>query len=369
MRTLTRAASYVRDLELAPARPCSSQGVARSPGVALREENSARGVDGRVIKERGVELGGDLRQLIGGGTRRGDVVHGKHDLDARGQHLGSSHSVLCLVHHAADRPLRGFELTLLQPQLGQAGLRVPLPLAGQPIRVLGLCELAAQPVKLGLLIVGPTDGGVDGLREPFARSLRFIHGGGPLAVQLHDLSAMHQALAAVGHEVGLRLTPAAQRRRPLMRSAQIEDSLARKKYGTVRDPRYDRRDLSGRDGNHCLIEHCHALDGLSQHDQRLALVKPAENNEVRIAEAFADRGGLAGGLVCGRRIALGQALERDRTSRYPRSTQSCSQSSSRRWARANQPPPRAASPLNMSPLPSQNAHRAPRTGSPTRRDS
>ena len=63
------------------------------------------------------------------------------------------------------------------------------------------------------------------------------------------------------------------------------------------------------------------------------------------------------GGVRGRGVARVDAPSATGTSRYPRSTQSCWPSSSRRRARASQPPPRATSPLISSARPSQNAQR------------
>ena len=86
-----------------------------------------------------------------------------------GSSLDRVDAVLRLVHRAADRRLGGIDLTLGQPQLRQAGLRLPSPLAGLAVRLLGLGELAAQPVELGLLVEGRTDRGLAGrLERPLA---------------------------------------------------------------------------------------------------------------------------------------------------------------------------------------------------------
>ena len=61
-----------------------------------------------------------------------------------------------------------------------------------------------------------------------------------------------------------------------------------------------------------LVEQRHALGGLSQPDQRLALAEPGQRHQVRVAEAVADLGGLAEGGVRGRGVALARSLQRDR---------------------------------------------------------
>jgi hypothetical protein len=79
------------------------------------------------------------------------------------------------------------------------------PPTGLAVRLLGLRDLAAQPVKLGLLVVGRADRWLAGrMGEPFARAQRFVHCIRPSAVQLHDLGATHQALTTMGDQIRLR---------------------------------------------------------------------------------------------------------------------------------------------------------------------
>ena len=154
-------------------------------------------------QERRGQLGGDVRQIVGGGACLPRVTRGQHDLVVRGQQLGAGPAVLRLVHRAPHRRVRGIHLTLGQPQQRQAGLRPASPLAGLAVRLLGLRELAPQPVQLPQLVEGPADGRVAGrTRELFAGPPGFLHGVGPRAVQPHELGPVHQALPPVGHESG-----------------------------------------------------------------------------------------------------------------------------------------------------------------------
>ena len=84
-------------------------------------------------------------------------------------------------------------------------------------------------MQLGELIEGHADHvrRASGLGKPVTRPLRFLQRIRPRPLQLHDLGTVHQALTAEGHQVRLRLTPAAQRPRPLLRPPQIEDLLTR----------------------------------------------------------------------------------------------------------------------------------------------
>jgi hypothetical protein len=128
---------------------------------------------------------------------------------------------------------------------------------------------------------------------------------------------MHQALTAEGHQVRLRRTPVGQRRRPLPRAAHIEQLLARLDHGAVDAPDHTRRDLSGLDGDHRLVQQRHALDGLPQPQQRPATADPGERHQVPVAEAVADLGGLTEGGVRGRGVALGKALDREGHEQVP----------------------------------------------------
>jgi hypothetical protein len=128
---------------------------------------------------------------------------------------------------------------------------------------------------------------------------------------------MHQALPAEGHQVRLRRTPAAQRRRPLPRAAQVKQLLACLEHGAVDDPDHDRRQLTGLDGDHGLVQQRHALSGLPQPRQRLAPASPGQRRQVPVAEAVAELGGLPEGGVRGRGVALGNALECDRQEQIP----------------------------------------------------
>ena len=65
----------------------------------------------------------------------------------------------------------------------------------------------------------------------------------------------HEALATVGGELGLSRSPTAQRRRPLVRPAQIEDVHTGLDHRAVDHACDDRRHLAGRDRRHSLRYH------------------------------------------------------------------------------------------------------------------
>ena len=248
------------------------------------------------------------------GRRRGE-----HDLDQRGQHLGPGRAALRLVQRGADRRGRGSDLTLRQPQQGQPGLRGVSLLAGLAVGLLGLGVPATQPLQLGQLVEGHPDHPWWPRRvgEPVARPTRLLQGVRPGAEELQDLGAVDQALTTERHQVRLGRAPATQRRRPLLGPADVEGLLAHRDHPAVGDACDDRRHFAGSDGDHYLVEQCHALRGLAQPGQRLTSAEPRERRQILIAEAVADLGGLAERGVGRRGVTSGKAPNRDRQEQVP----------------------------------------------------
>jgi hypothetical protein len=65
------------------------------------------------------------------------------------------------------------------------------PSAGLLVCLLGLREVAAQPVQLAALVEAGADRRLRPAQEPLARPLRRVERVRPRAVQLHDLGAMY----------------------------------------------------------------------------------------------------------------------------------------------------------------------------------
>jgi hypothetical protein len=154
-----------------------------------------------------------------------------------------------------------------------------------------------QPMKLRSLVERHANGRPRVLVEELARSLRLFHGAWPRPVQLHDLGAVHQALPSERHQIRLPGAPVAQRRRPLRRSPEVEDPVARQDLRAVDDPGNDRRHLTGRDRHHGLVEQPHTVPAPVQLDQGLAHAEPGERQQVRVSEAVTDLGGHAAGGI------------------------------------------------------------------------
>jgi hypothetical protein len=131
-------------------------------------------------------------------------VRGQHDLDERGKQFGSRPAVLRVFDHATDRSCCRIYLALREAELGQSGLRTATVLVRLTVGFFRLRELASEAKKFRPLVEGRTKRGLaSGLRQPFARPLRFDHGGGPGAMQLHEFGAPYQALTAIRHQVRL----------------------------------------------------------------------------------------------------------------------------------------------------------------------
>jgi hypothetical protein len=101
------------------------------------------------------------------------------------------------------------------------------------------------------------------LGEPIACPLRLGHGIRPRTAEQHQLGAVNQALAAVEHQLRLRVTPAAQRRRPLLGPTHVKHLLATLDHRAIQVS--DRPGhLVRRNRHHRLVEQRHALDDLSE---------------------------------------------------------------------------------------------------------
>ena len=200
----------------------------------------------------GTDLPGDGAELVGTGACGVALAGGEHDLDERSQHLSASDRADGLVRHPADRRNRGIDLSLSQPQQRQARLRLAPGVRGGPVRLLSMLQVATQALQLGESVQGVA--GSRRPREALARSVGLLDGVLPVTVQLHDLGAVHEALTAERHQIGLRVAPTTERSGPLRRPAHIEHRLASIDCSAQDGPGDDRRHLAGRDGDHRLVE-------------------------------------------------------------------------------------------------------------------
>ena len=99
---------------------------------------------------------------------------------------------------------------------------------------------------------------------------------------------MDEALAAIGHEVRLRLAPPTQRRRPLRGPPDVERRLAHLDHRAVDDPGDDRRHLTGGHRHHHLVELADAVGLPAAKHERLPATQAGERGDVRILEPLAE---------------------------------------------------------------------------------
>src|SRR6266516_290126 len=129
---------------------------------ALCQEDGSGGLFRDGMQHRCIERGRDLRQLVGRVTSRWNLTRGKRDLGERGEKPGSSHPVLCLFDGQADAGQSGPDLTLGQPEQGQARLWAVAKLAGLTVTLIGQGELSPETMELRLLVEGHPDRGLAG---------------------------------------------------------------------------------------------------------------------------------------------------------------------------------------------------------------
>src|SRR6185436_8486603 len=89
---------------------------------------------------------------------------------------------------------------------------------------------------------------------PLTRPTRFLECVPPGTPQLQNLRATHQAMSAIWDQVWLRLTPALQRKGPLVRPPQVIHLTAGFEHAAINSAGSERRNLARHDRHHRFIE-------------------------------------------------------------------------------------------------------------------
>ena len=133
-------------------------------------------------------------------------------------------------------------------------------LAGLAVGVFRRRELAAQTMQLAAQVRrGAEDAaGRPGRRCGRGRAPISSRASVPAAPQLQDLGPVHEALAAVEHELGLRVAPPAEGGGPLPGAAHVEQLVATLDHRAVGVAGGDGRHLVGLDRHHGLVQQRHA---------------------------------------------------------------------------------------------------------------
>ena len=142
-----------------------------------------------------------------------------------------------------SRPAAASTLALGQPQQRQAGLRLAPHRLACAVRLLGRARTrraagAARPAGRRPRRPPAAPGGRRG-RSQARRASSMASGQAPCSCMISARCTRHWP--RYGHQVGLGRAPVAQRRRPLLRPAQVEDLLARLDHAAVDVPDDDRR--------------------------------------------------------------------------------------------------------------------------------
>ena len=197
-----------------------------------------------------------------------------------------------LLQHAADRGGGILAPALREAQERQTRIGRPAGFSGAAIRAFRLVEFSAQAMKLGDLVERGAERRLTRrFAEPLAREQRFVQRIGPHASEGDDFRTVDEALAAIWHQVGLRVAPSRQRLRPLARASHVEQVRARREHAAVDDAGDDRRELAGGGGDHGFVEQRDAALYLTALDEHAAMALPRQAGEVRVAEPLADRCG------------------------------------------------------------------------------
>ena len=136
-------------------------------------------------------------------------------------------------------------------------------------------------------------------------------------MQLHDLGTMHQAVTAERDEIRLSVAPMCQRRRPLLRPAQIKNLLTRLDHAAIHSPGDHLRHLIRHDRDHDLVEQGHAVDDPCLPDQRPALNAAGHGHQIEVTEPNADVGGLGGDRMGAGPVSLDRVLQGYRNEEVP----------------------------------------------------
>ena len=251
-------------------------------------------------------------ELVGGGPRPGEVAGGEQDLHRGRAHRALGRRYTALPQHAAHGSGGHRDLSLGQPDQRHPGRGSrPCSRAARYARS-ALGRLAAQPVQLAQLVEGEAQSRMDGVGEDQTRPLRLGDRLVPRAVRLQDLRPVHEALAAVGHEVRLARAPAVQRLGPFGSASQVEGIQAGFDHGAVDDAGGDGGDLPRGDAEHDLVEQPQAAAGVTAGDRRLPLAEQPERQQVGIAEPPSLAEDLARERLCLRDVAGDERFQEHR---------------------------------------------------------
>jgi hypothetical protein len=186
-------------------------------------------------------------------------------------------------------------LALCEPEQRKAGQRLAAVLTARGVRGFGFGVFAAQAMDLGLLIQRiRREARVIGERHALARRARGRDRLGPLAAELHQLGAVHEARAGEALQLRLRIAPRGQRGRPLARAVERVDAGQRRDHVAVDQAGHGRRQLVRRRLQHDVVEHRQARLQVRAPQEHARMQGARERDQVALTKLLADRERLLG---------------------------------------------------------------------------
>ena len=229
------------------------------------------------------------------------VAGGQQDLDVAGRNRARCSRSPRRADDPPDQRRRPRPCAPAQAQEREPGLRLAPERLRRAVGLLRLGELAAQPVDLGLLVERRRRGrGFDSRASRSRRSPRLLDRIGPVAVSSRiSERCTRQRPVKDAAAAARRTTPPAppSTRAAAARARTPAGSPRSRAVDEPRDQRRERRRWSPRPSPRRAAR---APRDPPVPQQRLALQAPRERDQVRLAEALADRRGLAP-----RRVARG----------------------------------------------------------------
>ena len=136
----------VRRVDLFPRPLCAPQLAHRLGGLAGGEENAATRRMQHRVETRSGELSRDLPELLRSFLRGHAIVRGERRLDQRRQEARARERVRFVLERRLKAPYRGIDVSLLEPEKREPGLRIPAELARLLERVESSgCVAAPEP--------------------------------------------------------------------------------------------------------------------------------------------------------------------------------------------------------------------------------
>ena len=226
-------------------------------------------------------------QFVGDPPRGAEITCGQFDLD-NGREHPATFGRIGAVDGTPDERLCELRPALRLSQQRETRLRFESGPGGALVRRLRQVQFAAEPVHLPVLVPRAEQAVAIAPCRSFLRRRRGGERVVPCSVQHEERGPMRLALSAERDHVGPRFAPVLESAGPFVGATHIEGQAAALQHRAVDDPGGDRRRLSGRDGDHDLVEHDQPALWIPDHDLRLPLAEMGEGDEVGIAEPMCE---------------------------------------------------------------------------------